>query len=218
VIAIFDLDRTVTDRGTFTPWLMYFVRRQPWRLFFLPVVLAAALGYKLKLLTRKGLKEVMLKCIVAGQDPSAVNEVNAAFVAAWIPDRCRPGALAAIAAHRKAGHAIVLATASNDVHAVPIAKALGIQRVVATQAEVDAGGRLTGRILGPNCYGTDKLIMVQAALGAATEQTVVYSDHHTDWPLLRWAGKGVAVNPTAKLRALAAAHGMSIVDWNKDCQ
>ena len=214
MIAVFDLDRTITTHGTFTPWLLGFVRRQPWRLIALPVVLVVALAYKLKLLTRKQLKEVVLRCVVAGQSAELVAEVNAEFVAAWIPRRCRPGALAAIAQHKKNGDKIILATASNDVHVMPIAAALGIAKVVSTRVEIGADGCLTGRILGPNCYDADKLDMVKAALGTITEATVAYSDHHTDWPLLTWAGEGAAVNPNGKLRKLAAAHGMKINDWN----
>jgi HAD superfamily hydrolase (TIGR01490 family) len=214
VIAVFDLDRTITTHGTFTPWLLGFVRRQPWRLLALPFVLAAAVAYKLKVLSRKQLKQVMMRCVVADQPAALVADVNAEFVAAWIPHRCRPGALAAIAAHRNNGDTIVLATASNDVHVVPIAKALGIETVVATRAELDADGRMTGLILGPNCYGADKLDMVKAVLGDVTDKTIAYSDHHSDWPLLDWAGEGVAVNPTAKLRSRAAVQGMQIRDWN----
>ncbi|MSO99298.1 MAG: HAD-IB family hydrolase [Rhodospirillaceae bacterium] len=214
MIAVFDLDRTITTHGTFTPWLMGFVRRQPWRLIALPLVLIAALAYLLKLITRKRLKEVMLRCAVAGQRAELVAEVNAEFVAAWIPRRCRPSALAAIATHKKNGDKVVLATASNDVHVLPIAKALGIEAVVATRTEIDEHGRLTGRILGTNCYGAGKLEMVKAALGPISIPRVAYSDHHSDWQLLVWAGEGVAVNPNGKLRKLAAAHGMAIRDWN----
>jgi len=214
MIAVFDLDRTVTTHGTFSPWLLGFVRRQPWRILALPIILIAASAYKLKLITRKQLKQVMLTCIAAGQPAGVIAAVNDEFVASWIPHRCRPGALDAIATHQKNGDIVVLATASNDIHVLPIARALGIEKVVATRAEVDGQGRLTGRILGPNCYGADKLDMVKAALGPVTDATIAYSDHHSDWPLLTWAGEGVAVNPNAKLRARAQAHGMPVRDWN----
>jgi len=217
VIAVFDLDRTITTHGTFSPWLLRFLKRHPWRAIALPVILIAAIGYKLKLLGRKELKQVMLKCMVRGLPASEIAEVTAGFVADWVPGRCRPGALSAIATHHASGDIVVLATASNDIHAVPIAKALGIARVVATRTELEADGSLSGRILGPNCYGADKLTMVKDALTdiAAPGKTYGYSDHHTDLPLLDWATEGVAVNPNGKLRAAAAARGMAVVDWGK---
>ncbi|MBL8631137.1 MAG: HAD family hydrolase [Rhodospirillaceae bacterium] len=214
MIAVFDLDRTITTHGTFTPWLFRFIPRRPWRLIALPFILVAAIGYKLKLLTRKDLKQVMLKCVTTGVSADEVARVNDIFVRSWIPRRCRPGALKKIEEHRKNGDLIVLATASNDIHAIPIAKALGIEHVVATRAEVDAAGRLTGRILGPNCYGTDKLDMIKAAVAVGDAKTIAYSDHHSDLPMLEWAGQGVAVNPNAKLRAIAEKRGMEICNWN----
>ncbi len=219
MIAVFDLDRTITTHGTFTPWLLRFVKRRPWRLITVPFILGAAIAYKLKLLTRKDLKQVMLKCVTAGAPASEVAAVNDEFVRAWIPRKCRLGALTQIVQHKQNGDVIVLATASNDIHAVPIAKALGIEHVVATRAEVDANGGLTGRILGPNCYGADKLDMIKAALAAKAAtftdaKTVAYSDHHSDLPMLEWAGQGVAVNPNAKLRAIAEKRGMEIRNWN----
>lgn len=213
-IAIFDLDKTITRLPTFTPWLLYFVRRSPWRLIALPVVLAAVGGYYLKLISRKRLKEVMLKAVVAGRPAAEVTDVTAQFVKNWIPAMCRPGALAAIAAHKAAGDIIVMATASNDVHAVPLAKALGIDVVVATRAELGADGAMTGKILGENCYGPSKLDMIKAAIVVGDARTIAYSDHHSDLPFMVWASKAVAVNPTPKMRKLAEERGMDIRDWS----
>jgi HAD superfamily hydrolase (TIGR01490 family) len=214
MIAIFDLDRTITTHGTFTPWLLRFVPRRPWVLLAVPFILLAAIAYKLKLVTRKGLKQIMLKCVTSGVSADEVARVNADFVRSWIPHRCRPGALAAIAAHQAVGDTIVIATASNDVHAKPIAEALGVSHVVATRAELDGAGRLTGRILGPNCYGADKLDMIKAAVSVGDAKTISYSDHHSDLPMLEWTDTGVAVNPNAKLRAIAEKRGMEVRDWN----
>lgn len=214
-IAIFDLDKTITVFPTFTPWLLYFVRRAPWRLLALPVVLGAVAGYYLKFISRKRLKEIMLRAVVAGRPAREVHAVTEAFVRDWIPKRCRPGALAAIAAHRAAGDVIVVATASNDVHAVPIARALGIDVVVATRAEIAPDGSLTGRIIGENCYGASKLDMIKAAVDTAGAATIAYSDHHSDLPFMAWATRAVAVNPTHKMRSLARERGMDIRDWGR---
>ena len=37
--AIYDMDRTVTRRATYTPFLLHYaLRRAPWRLLFIPLV------------------------------------------------------------------------------------------------------------------------------------------------------------------------------------
>lgn len=57
--AIYDMDRTVTRRATYTPFLIHCaVRRAPWRLLLLPLVLASMLAYVLKLIDRGRLKEI----------------------------------------------------------------------------------------------------------------------------------------------------------------
>ena len=40
-----------------------------------------------------------------------------------------------------------------------------------------------------------------------------YSDHVSDAPTLAWADEPFAVNPHAKLRALAVEKGWPILDW-----
>jgi len=48
-LAIYDLDRTVTQRPTYTPFLIHYaLRRAPWRLIFLPFVLLTMLLYALR--------------------------------------------------------------------------------------------------------------------------------------------------------------------------
>jgi phosphoserine phosphatase len=42
---------------------------------------------------------------------------------------------------------------------------------------------------------------------------IAYSDHHADLPLLHWADKAVAVNPTRRLAATAGIEGIAIEDW-----
>ena len=58
-LAIYDMDRTVTKRATYTPFLLHCaVRRAPWRLFLLPFVILSMLGYVMRLIDRAKLKEI----------------------------------------------------------------------------------------------------------------------------------------------------------------
>ena len=44
-LAIYDMDRTVTRHATYTPFLLHCaVRRAPWRLLFLPLVIPVVVG------------------------------------------------------------------------------------------------------------------------------------------------------------------------------
>ena len=60
--------------------------------------------------------------------------------------------------HQTKGHTVCVVTASIDEWVRPICKRLCVNTVLATQIEVSPDGRLTGRFLTPNCYGTQKVV------------------------------------------------------------
>jgi HAD superfamily hydrolase (TIGR01490 family) len=215
VVAIFDLDRTVTRRGTYTPFLFAVACQQPSSFRHLPAILAATAAYKTGSLSRGRLKEVMLTRVMGAMTRAEVAAHASRFVDDEVAVRLRPGAVAAIDAHRRAGHRLILMTASFDFYAELFRAALGLDSVIATRAEWDHADRLTGRIIGENCYGDAKLRALAAAEPglAGRCRVIAYSDHHSDAPLLAVADEAVAVNPSRRLRRLASERGYRIADW-----
>src|SRR5258708_40262891 len=64
-LAIYDMDRTVTRRATYTPFLLYCaLHRAPWRLLFLPVVILSMLAYAARLIDRGELKEINHRALI----------------------------------------------------------------------------------------------------------------------------------------------------------
>ena len=58
-LAIYDMDRTVTRRATYTPFLLYCAwRLEPGRLLLLPIVAGSMLAYVAKFIDRGRLKEI----------------------------------------------------------------------------------------------------------------------------------------------------------------
>ena len=53
----------------------------------------------------------------------------------------------------------------------------------------------------------DGVVMTAALPPRDTLHVRFFSDHHSDAPMFEWADEGFAINPTPKLRALAAARG-----------
>lgn len=213
VIAVFDMDRTITRNGTFSPFLLSTCRRRPWKLLFVPLIILHMLRYKLGNLTRKQLKERMQGLLIAGAGREQMERYVGHFVGKLVADGLRPGALAQIQRHKEAGHTLVMATASMDYYAAPIGALLGFDLVVATRSSHDETGRLMATIAGENCYDQPKVEMLQAALDNASGATIAYSDHVSDLPLMDWADEAIAVNPSAALRRVAATRGFEIVDW-----
>ncbi|KQN26680.1 haloacid dehalogenase [Sphingomonas sp. Leaf33] len=217
-LAIYDLDRTITAVPTWTPFLLHAAwTRAPWRLAFVPVVIGAMLVYRAGLIERRTLKQLMHRLLVGTLTPDQSATLAQSFADSFAR-HIRSGARAQIAADRAAGYRIVVASAAHRFYAARIAAALGIDDVIATEAEIDARGRITPRIAGRNCYGPAKLAMIEAwmareGLARADAHVRFYSDHVTDEPTFAWADEAIAVNPHAKLRTLAEARGWPIVDW-----
>ena len=164
VAAVFDLDKTVTRRATFIPFLLSVARRDALKLLWSVPVAAAALAYILGLISRGRVKEIMLGAVLGKASRSEVAAYADAFVAQCMAGGLRPGAVRAIEEHRAQGHKLILATASFDFYVEPLGRELGFEAVVATRAAWDEDGRLLGRIDGENCYGAEKLRRLEEAL------------------------------------------------------
>ena len=215
--AIFDLDGTITKRGTYTPFIIFVARRNPPKFLHAFSIIAAMLLYKLRLLARERLKEIMLKAALGGARRKDVSAYAVAFAKRCIRKGLRPGAVHAIARHRAAGDLLVLATASFEFYAECLGRRLGFDTIVGTKAEWNDDDTLSGRIAGFNCRGPEKLRRISGLLPDLRDRyrVVAYSDNYVDVPLLCWADQAIAVNPNRRLRSLAAREGFQVVDWNE---
>ncbi|UZK68403.1 HAD-IB family phosphatase [Sphingomonas sp. S1-29] len=219
-LAIYDMDKTVTRRATWTRFLVAGAASHArWRLALLPVAGLLALGHPLKLIDRSRLKHatqrLMLGPRLSEQD---LARLTAAFAEAIDRDEVLAAARAQIAADRAAGYRLVLATASYRYYAEAIAARLGFDAVVATEVRRNAAGDVLSGVAGDNCYGPAKLAMIEAwmareGIARAQAQIRFYSDHVSDAPALRWADEAFAVNAHAPLTALAAREGWEVLDW-----
>ena len=218
-LAIYDLDKTITRRPTFTPFLLHAVRtRFPARFLLTPFALGAVLLYVLRLIDRGHLKELNHALLLGSRVPRGEADALArSFAAATVAHNVLPRALAAIAQDRAAGQRLVLATASYAFYAEAIGRALGFDHVIATRC-AERDGAVLARIEGENCYGAAKRRMVEtwlAASGRARADCHIrfYSDHVSDVPMFEWADEPVAINAHAPLAALARERGWRSEEW-----
>lgn len=217
-IAIYDLDKTITRRATFGPFLAYAVPRyRPWRAVLAPLMLFTLAGFALKLIDRGRLKELNLGLMLGNRiDAAALARISAHFAGRMLARNTFRPALDRIDADRADGYRIVIASASYAFYVSNIARLLGTD-TIATQTGT-VGAAVSPQIEGKNCYGDAKLAMIRDwldARGIARDAAHIrfYSDHVSDAPSLGWADEGFATNPHAPLRALARARGWTILDW-----
>ncbi|MBT2132841.1 HAD-IB family hydrolase [Croceibacterium sp. LX-88] len=218
-LSIFDVDRTITRKPTYSLFLLHAMRRHaPWRVILTPILIPAALAYAGGLITRTRMKECMhwvaLGRSLAGEEAEILAEE---FATELYRDGLYPQAIERIEAERKAGRTVVLATAAPSLYIAPLAKHLAIADVVATGA-LRRGDILTHRIAGTNCYGAHKLTMIIDALEArkidrAKAHVRFFTDHASDRDVCEWADEAFAVNPSPKMLALAQLKGWPVIDW-----
>jgi HAD superfamily hydrolase (TIGR01490 family) len=216
--AIYDMDRTVTQRATFTPFLIHCaLRRAPWRLVLLPFVIASMLAYALKIIDRGRLKEINHRLLIGHKrHPHELKPLIETFAEKMLASNVRPGARAAIAHDKSEGRRVVMATASYRFYAREIAERLGFDDCIGTNSILGLDERVHAKIDGQNCYGPAKLKMVKewlASSGLERGHVRFYSDHASDAPVFEWADEPVAVNPHDRLQRLASERGWRQEDW-----
>ena len=143
-----------------------------------------------------------------------LDEWHAGFLTSRILPMIRPGARALLDRHRDAERLIV--TATNRFVTAPIAAALGIADLLATELE-EEDGRFTGRAVGTPCFREGKVTRLHEWLTGRGERLAdyaeswFYTDSANDIPLLSEVTHPVAVHPDDRLRAYATGHGWPIL-------
>jgi HAD superfamily hydrolase (TIGR01490 family) len=219
-LAIYDLDRTLTHRATYTPFLLHCaMRRAPLRLLLLPVTAASMIAYGVKLIDRGRLKEINHRLLLGGSiHPRDLKPLVDSFADATVAGNIRPGAREAVARDKAQGRRLVMATASYRLYAEAIADRLGFDDVIGTGSVIGLDERVRSRIDGENAYGEAKLRMIaswveKSGLTGKHGHVRFYSDHASDAPTFEWSDEPVAVNPHGPLERLAKSRGWAIEDW-----
>jgi phosphatidylglycerophosphatase C len=213
-LAIFDLDGTITRHDTLAPYVLGFLlRRRVWRFPALLLLLPALLGYALGRLDRGGLKSAFIRAALGGCTRQALDSWTMTFVDALVAHGLFPSALAAIGAHARAGDQLVLMTASPDLYAPAIARALGFRQVICTGVRWD-GERLRGSLTTPNRRGEEKARCLEALRAQHPGiEAVAYGNAASDLPHLKLVERAVLVNGSAAARREAVRLGIACADW-----
>ncbi|HKX08022.1 MAG TPA: HAD-IB family hydrolase [Stellaceae bacterium] len=219
-IAVFDLDGTITTRDTTAAFLLGYLREHPRRLARCVPLLISTAGFAAGFVDNAALKAAAVRAILGGASRDEIAAWTERFVPWCLDALVRPVARTRIEAHRSARHHLILASASLDLHVVPIGKALGFAEVICTKVAWTRGQRISGELEGGNVRSDKKLAEVQRAVALKesaprSARVIAYSDHPADLPLLRWADQAVAVNPTRQLAAAAAIEGIPVEDWGR---
>ncbi len=133
-----------------------------------------------------------------------------------------PAARQLVQRHQDAGDLVAIVTATNRFVTEPIARAFGVEHLIAAEPELTASGEITGKLLGVPTSGAGKITHTNAwlaGMGKALQDfecSRFYSDSQNDIPLLSVVTHPIATNPNATLAAHAEAQGWPILKLFND--
>ena len=187
-VAAFDFDGTITRHDTLVP----FLQRSAGRARTARALLALSVRVTASMAgvgSRDAAKEELLRRLLAGEAVAALEEVAEAFADHVVAHRLRPETLEHVERHRAAGHELVVVSASPELYVAPVARRLRFAAALGTRLEVGPDGRLTGRLVGQNCRGPEKVRRLTEWLSDDTCAVVAYGDSRGDRELLALAGE-----------------------------
>jgi HAD superfamily hydrolase (TIGR01490 family) len=149
--------------------------------------------------------------------PAAAAAAHDLFMEKVIRPALREEALSLVRRHQDAGEQVVIVTATNEFVTAPIARAFGVDELIAVQLERGPDGWITGEIAGVPSMREGKVERVAQwlairGLGWCDVHVTFYSDSTNDLPLLEAVDHPVATNPDDRLRAIAGERGWRILD------
>jgi HAD superfamily hydrolase (TIGR01490 family) len=196
-VAAFDVDHTLTRHDCVGRFLVRVGGRRG--------VLAALVrrpGATLLALLRRdrdGLKEVVTGGVLRGRRVADVDALGEAFAAEVLAADLRADVVDRLRWHERAGHRVVLVSASLGPYLRPLGSRLGVDAVLCTDV-VERDGVYGDRLLGGNCRGAEKAVRLAAWLageGLSSDALWAYGDSPGDVAMLAmapypvWVGDGV---------------------------
>ncbi len=187
VVAAFDFDGTLTRRDTLLPFLLHALGTAA--VVRHALILSPTLaGYGLGMIRNDVAKERVFTQCLAGMCIDELQWEAVQFAEHKLPSLIRREALQRLDWHKKQGHCCVVISASLDFYVRPWAQKAGFDDVIATHLETREDGRVTGNLLGENCFGIEKVRRLEALLGPRSGYTLyAYGDSRGDKELLSTA-------------------------------
>lgn len=187
IVAAFDFDGTMTYRDTLLPFLC-FTKGNVLTYWKLTLELHHLLGFIFGINSRQQTKEAILTRFLAGAHVNLCQKAGEEFANSKLPKLIKPEAFDRFLYHLKRGDRCVLVSANLDLYLKPWAKQVGFRDAICSECEVDAQGRLTGKLKGKNCWGPEKTRRLTELLGPKENYILyAYGDSSGDKELLALA-------------------------------
>lgn len=193
--SFFDLDGTLITKDSYLPFLFKWKYKNPQRilpLFSLPVKL---FSYLTKNRESSYIKEAFLTAFMKGARRSDVNLFVKDFWKNFLAKHRNEIVVNKLKWHLNNGHRVYIVSGSFDFYTEFLKKIWPVHGIISTRAEW-AGDMMTGKMIGENCKGKEKIIRIEKELGINLQDVeyYAYTDSYLDFPLLRNAAFPIIVN------------------------
>lgn len=211
IAAFFDVDGTLIARNSAQLYMRHLRRTGQARRRDVAKTIWFLLQYKLGLLDLDRALGATME-FVRGREEAPLAQDCRDWYATTIRPFLVPAMIAAVDAHRDAGHHLVLLTSITKYLARPLAEDLGIPDILVSELVV-RDGRFTGEVVRPICYGRGKVHWAEqfsATHGVDLGRSYFYTDSVTDLPVLEIVGRPRVVNPDPRLLREARRRGWPV--------
>lgn len=182
-IAFFDFDGTLTHHDSFIGFAKFSVGRAA---LFKALAMSVPILclWKLGLKNNSEAKQTLFSKLYRGMSHSEFKKLGISYIS-QIESDLRLDIIDMMHWHKRKGDRLVIVSASIGDWIRPWAETVGVDEVIATEAEVDNEGRLTGRFLTKNCHGEEKANRIRRAMPNVGEcETWAYGDSSGDTDML----------------------------------
>jgi HAD superfamily hydrolase (TIGR01490 family) len=218
VAAIFDVDGTIVASNVVAHYAWLKLRELPVALR--PLWAATFIGripyyWLLDKFSRAHFNRAFYKNY-KGWKPALARRLGTESFSGYVLERLYPEAIAALRAHKRAGHRVVLLSGALDFLLEPFKD---LADDVLTARLEEENGVYTGELSGAPVAGDARARMLASFARRRNidlSRSYAYADSISDLPMLESVGIPVAVNPDARLRSAAKKRGWQIKRWRKN--
>ena len=186
-IAFFDFDGTITKKDTLLEFIKFSKGNFRFYLGFI-LNLPYLVAFKLGIISNQSAKEKILRFFFHGMHAAVFKQHCEAFSKQVLPKLIRPKALEEIQKLKQNNIIVVVVSASPENWIEQWSQNLHLE-LIASRLEVNEG-KVTGKILGKNCHGNEKVSRIRELYDLSHYRIVAaYGDSSGDKPMLQLASK-----------------------------
>lgn len=184
-LALFDFDKTITDRDTFFDFMNYACGKKNVKSAFFKLIPFMVL-YFAHFYDGGKLKELFFRKLIKGWELKKLDKIAEKYTKEHLYGIVRDSALKEIRKHKKSGADVAIVSASPSVWIKPFAESEEVG-LLATELEVD-NGILTGNLKGKNCRGQEKVNRIKKHFDLSKYENIyAYGDSSGDKEMLELA-------------------------------